>query len=268
MYNSVEKLQAFYSSEIGSIVQRVLTRHIVDAWDDVHGLRILGCGYATPYLESFVDKKPERIIASMTHQQGACHWPIGKKNLVLLTRDHRMPIENESIDRILLVHHLECSNNMHKAMREVWRVLKPNGRVMVVVPNRMGVWARADWSPFGHGRPFTNTQLSQVLRDSLFTPRFSKSALFVPPLPDSPVMMKSANLIEHMGCSFLPFVAGVHIMEGGKQVYASINDKGSGSPVLAKTKELLSGKPVAVPQRFSTDSKLYHVKDHSDQRRP
>lgn len=247
MYNSVDDLEKFYSSEIGDIVRKLLAHHIAELWPDTHGLRIMGAGYAIPYLD-FASKGAERVFASMTNHQGATQWPVGQKNMVLMSRDHRLPIENASIDRILLIHHLEFSNDMHKAMREIWRVLKPNGRLMVIVPNRMGVWARADWSPFGHGRPFTHMQLSQCLRDSLFQPKASRTALFVPPLPDSPVIMKSANIIERMGQSILPFVAGVHIIEASKQVYARADDSGSGSAVLAKTKGFLGAKPIATPQ--------------------
>jgi SAM-dependent methyltransferase len=244
MYNSVEDLQKFYDSEIGEVVRSIIMRRIVNLWPNLKGERVLGCGYATPYLSDYLGRA-ERVLAMMPDRQGACHWPEGGKNLVMMSRNNRMPIENVFVDRILMVHHLECSDHLHETLREIWRILKPNGRVILIVPNRLGFWARSDWSPFGRGHPFSMSQALFCMREHRFTPEKFESALFVPPLPDSPVMMKSANLIERVGHKIFPFVAGVHIIECSKQVYAKVDNGGSGSAVFEKTKGLLGAKPVA-----------------------
>ncbi len=255
MYCSVNQLREFYRSEIGGIVQRIMMHHISDAWSDVHGFRVMGCGYALPYLSYFQNEDAERVFALMPKEQGAILWPKNKKNLVLSCEEDQFPIENASIDRAILIHHLEGCNDLRSSVREIWRVLKANGRVLVVVPNRLGAWAHADWSPFGQGRPFTMSQLSMVLSDNLFQVESHKSALFVPPIPDSPVMMRSANFIERFGSTILPFVAGVHIVEISKKIYAGVDNSGGGAPVLAKTKKILGAKGRAVPQSF-TPTKL------------
>ena len=54
-------------------------------------------------------------------------------------------------------------------MREAWRVLADSGRLIVVVPNRRGIWARFEQrSPFGHGHPYSQGQIKRLMRDSLF----------------------------------------------------------------------------------------------------
>ncbi len=247
-------MNKFYDSEIGSIVQSILQRHIADFWADTKGLRVLGCGYATPYLGGFC-RDSERVIAMISSRQGLYSWGQNAKNDVFLSDEDRMPIENNSIDRILLVHYLEHCELLQESLRELWRILKANGRLLVIVPNRMGVWARRDCSPFGHGRPFTLSQLSTYLKGAKFIQENHKGALFVPPVPDSPVLMKSANLIEKMGSTIFPFVAGVHIVEASKQIYATIDNSGGGSSVLAKTKEILAGRPSPVPQGFKPVNK-------------
>ena len=254
MHFKASDLEEFYNSEIGEIVRGILERRIIEAWPDVHGLRVLGCGYANPYLDC-LNNNTERVISMMPARQGARDWSPSGKNLVMLCEEDRMPIENSSIDRVLLVHYLESCEHLRDTLREVWRVLKGNGRLMIIVPNRMGMWAKAEWSPFGQGHPFTASQICSYLKDNLFMQEAYMSALFVPPIPDSPVMMKSANLIEKMAGRIIPFVAGVHIVEFSKQVYARADDSGSGSAVLAKTKEILTGTKETVPQGFSPDSK-------------
>lgn len=240
----------FYDSEIGDLVRGVLQKHIDRIWPDVNGYRVMGCGYALPYLENIAKQNPERVIAMMPTGQGAQYWPIDEKNVSFFCDEESFPIENASIDRALLVHHLEGCNDLRASVREIWRVLKANGRLLVIVPNRLGAWAHAEWSPFGHGRPFTTMQVFDLLCKNLFEQSCHTSALFVPPIPDSPVMMRSAHLIERMGGVILPFVAGVHIIEVNKRVFAGIDKKGSGSAVMAKTKEILGAKGTAVPQGY------------------
>ena len=249
MYCSVTKLMNFYDSPIGELARDVLQKHINEIWPDVHGYRVLGCGYAVPYLKGFLKQNPERVIAMMPKGQGAQYWPLGNKNISFFCDEEGFPLENASIDRALLVHHLEGCSDVRASIQEIWRVLKANGRLLVIVPNRLGAWAQADWSPFGYGRPFTTTQISDLLCKNLFEKCCHKSALFVPPIPDSPIVMRSAHLIERMGGAFLPFVAGVHICEVNKRVFASANKNG-GSAVFAKTKEILGSKGRTAPQGY------------------
>ena len=250
MYFLASDLQEFYKSDIGNIAQGILQSHINDFWPDMHGLRVLGCGYACPYIDDLC-KGSERCIAMTSPRVGAVEWRTNQKNISFTANEFNIPLESSSVDRVLLIHHLEYCDHLRESLQEIWRVLKPNGRLLVVVPNRMGVWARADWSPFGHGHPFTASQLCTYLRDSKLVQERHKAALFVPPMPDSPIMMKSSNLIERMAGNIFPFVAGVHMMEASKQIYANIDNTGTGSTVLAKTKALLKGNGSTVVQNVS-----------------
>ncbi|MCH8139779.1 MAG: methyltransferase domain-containing protein, partial [Proteobacteria bacterium] len=125
-----------------------------------------------------------------------------------------------SIDRVLLVHALECSEQVRPMLREVWRVLADGGRLLVVVPNRRGIWARFDRSPFGHGQPYTVSQLSRLLRDNLFTPIAAAGSLFAPP-SHSRMMLAAAPAWERLGSRWFQTFAGVVLIEAGKQIYAA-----------------------------------------------
>lgn len=252
MFSTVEDLKRFYDSDIGQIVRELISAHIYNFWPDVHGQRILGCGYSTPYLSLFHDEKPERLISMMPNTQGGHLWPDGQRNLVFMSDEAHMPLEPASIDRLLLVHYLENCSDLNQTLREAWRVLKANGRILIVVPNRMGAWAHADWSPFGRGRPFTIHQICSLLQDHRFMYEQHQGGLFMLPLPNSAVMMKLSHFMERMGKTVLPFVAGVHVVEFSKQIYARAGDSGSGSAVVTKTQEILAGKAKPVPQNFNS----------------
>jgi hypothetical protein len=105
-------------------------------------------------------------------------------------------------------------------MREVWRVLSGSGKLIVVTPNRRGIWARLDRTPFGFGRPYTPLQLSRLLRDTLFMPMESNGALFAPP-SRSRMILSSANAWENIGSRWFSALGGVIVVEATKQIYSA-----------------------------------------------
>src|SRR3546814_14734062 len=70
--------------------------------------------------------------------------------------------------RALVVHALEHAATAERFLRELWRVLAPGGSIVMVVPNRAGIWVHMETTPFGHGAPFGKNQLRRMLADALF----------------------------------------------------------------------------------------------------
>ena len=126
-----------------------------------------------------------------------------------------------SIDRALIVHAVETAEQLRPMMREVWRVLAGNGRVVVVAPNRRGLWARREGNPFGSGRSYSMTQLSRLMRDTMFTPLQSTTALYVPP-SERRMVMTGAEAWEEIGSRWFPLFGGVVMVEAEKQIYAGV----------------------------------------------
>jgi SAM-dependent methyltransferase len=241
MYRSAYDLKAFYNSRAGRVVRRVLQQRIREFWPDVHGMRVMGCGYAVPYLRIFREEA-ERVFALMPAGQGAHGWPQDGRNLVCLSEEPELPLENSSVDRILLVHDLEFTEFLRPSLEEIWRVLKANGRLLVIVPNRAGLWARADWSPFGKGTPYSASQICFYLHDNMFVHERTEEALFMPPLKYS-LALKSAGAFERVGRTILPFMAGVHMVEASKQLFGSV-DRGAKSRVIVRGRGFLP-RPVS-----------------------
>lgn len=265
MHPSVYELKQFYDSPLGRTVKRVLGQRIRTLWPNLKGQRVLGIGYAMPYLEGWLQTS-ERVIAAMPASMGARHWPsqhshmqdfghavTGKKfgNLTMVVDDYALPIEPSSVDRIILIHNFEFAQHPEEYLEEVRRVLKANGRLLVIVPNRTGLWARGESSPFGHGHPYSVSQICRVLEDAKFIHERRAEALFMPPV-EKGWILKSAPLYEYLGRTYLPMVAGVHMIEVSKQLYARAG-KGGGTPVLAKGRRFLAGAtapPKPVPSGF------------------
>ncbi len=211
-------LRDFYASSLGQVARRSLRRRIRMVWPDVTGLRVLGLGFATPYLRPFRGEA-ERVVAIMPASQGVLCWPSEEPNLVALSDETELPLADRTIDRLLVVHALESAEQVRGMMREAWRVLSDGGRLLVVVPNRRGIWARLERTPFGSGRPYGPSQLSRLMRDCMFTPLQSHTGLYVPPVR-SRMILKSAPVWEKVGPRLFPPLGGVLLMEAAKQIYA------------------------------------------------
>ena len=223
MFNDVIDLDEFYRSHLGKVALRMIRRRIREIWPDLGGMTVLGVGHATPYLRQF-QSEAECVMAVAPAQQGVIPWPQGGPGQVALAYEAALPFDDLSIDRLLLVHAVESSEELREMMREAWRVLKGNGKMLVVVPNRTGIWARSERTPFGHGYPYTNGQIRRLLRESMFTPGETARALYIPPLRWR-LALKSAPAVERIGSKLFRTVAGVLLVEATKQVYAATSGK-------------------------------------------
>jgi SAM-dependent methyltransferase len=220
MTMDVVDLRNFYAQRLGVVARRFVSRGVRARWADVAGQRVLGVGYATPYLGLFREQA-ERCLAFMPAAQGVVKWPSASPALTALVDADELPLPDGTVDRLLLVHALELSSDAGTLLREAWRVLAPGGRLLAVVPNRRGVWARLDTTPFGHGRPYSRTQITQLLRETWFTPVGWSEALYMPPIPRG-WFLRTAAAWERAGASISAPFAGVHIVEATKQVYRAI----------------------------------------------
>src|ERR1700749_3974973 len=223
-------LRDFYSQRLGVVARQLINRGIRERWPNAQGQRVLGVGYPTPYLGLFREDS-ERCIAFMPAAQGGLKWPTARPTLATLVDEFSLPLPDAAVDRILLVPALEISDDPEGLLREVWRVLAPSGGMMAVIPNRRGVWTRTDNTPFGHGRPYSRTQITQLLRQTWFTPTAWGEALFVPPFTSSG-FLRSAMAWERVGAALSLPVAGVHIVEATKQVYRAIPAKRDGTRLI------------------------------------
>jgi SAM-dependent methyltransferase len=216
----VVDLRNFYAQRLGTVARRFVGRGIRARWPDTSALRVLGVGYPTPYLGLFREEA-ERCLAFMPGPQGVVRWPSSRPALAALVDEDELPLPDSAVDRVLLVHALEMSTDVIALLREVWRVMTAGGRLLAVVPNRRGLWARMDTTPFGHGRPYSRSQITALLRETWFTPTGWGEALYVPPIARG-WFLRSAVAWERTGATLSAPFAGVHIVEATKQVYRAI----------------------------------------------
>ena len=216
-------LREFYGSKLGLATRRSLAGQLRPRLAGHVGGTVMGLGYAMPYLNDCV-VQPEAQLAFMMARQGVFRWPETGGVQSALVDECDLPLLESVVDLALVVHGLELTDAPQEMLREIWRVLAPQGRLFLVVPNRRGVWARFDTSPFGHGQPYSRPQLSALLRESQFSIVSWSHALYFPPSAWSAVL-SAAPAMDGLGARLMPALSGAIIVEAAKQIYAVAQGK-------------------------------------------
>jgi SAM-dependent methyltransferase len=242
MQHDVLELRNFYNRPLGGIVRRLLTQRIRARWRSAQGRQLMGLGFAVPYIGAFRGEAT-LLAALMPASQGALVWPPSGNVLSVMVDEAMLPLPDASVDCLLCVHCLEVAERAGSLLREIWRVLAPEGRLLIIVPNRRGLWARFDTTPFGHGRPYSRAQLERLLTDALFTPVLWTSALHMPPM-DRQWLVRWATAFERVGARLWPGFAGVIIVEARKELVGALPKRApvKGKPQLVPAPGLLKGR--------------------------
>jgi SAM-dependent methyltransferase len=249
MFTDIIELREFYQSPRGRaaaallapVTERLLARH--QAAGSVHGAVHVAYGYAPP---SLFATPPTAML--MPAAQGVCSWPdtsLGGRlrepqsvpecqntNRAVLVEESAWPLPADNCDSVVLMHALESCTSPAHVLAEAWRVLKSSGRLIIITPNRRGLWARAEGTPFGRGQPFTALQLRMLLRQTQFVAEQWERAVFIPPVKSS-ASLASANVWERLGRVLAPNFGGVLVMAAAKQLYAPSSSSGNRAPAHA-----------------------------------
>lgn len=220
MTPDVKRLIKFYKSPLGRIARQLVRRQLQAMIGDVSGKRVLGLGFATPYMRAMLGPA-ERVLAFMPARQGASAWPRESDSHTVLCDPMEMPLTDSSIDLVVAVHAMEFAADAEEQMRELWRICAPKAQLVIVAPRRRGPWAQRDNTPFGNGNPFSRSQLDHLLRSHSFTPEVWKDALFLPPVSWTPVL-KSAHVFERGGRLLGSTLAGVTCVRATKEQFPAI----------------------------------------------
>ena len=219
MHLDVQELRNFYyRSTLGRAAQASIRGQLLQIWPETINETVAGFGFAAPLLRPYLDEA-RRVIALMPGPQGVMQWPAGQPNVSVLCEETDWPIETGRVDRLVVMHGLETSERPSHLLEECWRVLGPGGRAIFIVPNRAGLWARSDRTPFGYGRPYTLTQVENQLRGHQFAIEQHTAALYRLPSPRR-FWLKSGAMMERVGRR-LPamLAAGVFLVEVSKQTH-------------------------------------------------
>lgn len=252
----IELRRFYYRTPLGNAAQGAIRTALAAHWPDMKGMNLASFGFGLPFLRPFKDEA-QRVIALMPAQMGAFHWPQEAGNIAVLTDERRWPLATGFVDRLLIVHGLENSERPRAVLDEAHRVLAPGGRALIIAPNRTGLWARRDAVPFGHGRPYSVSQLERHLRDHALEPVSHSAALYSLP-SQRRFWLRMSGMMEATGRRIdAQRLSGVIIVEVVKTAYAAPRN---GAPVTARNRlEVLGG--IARPAPKPATGRVTRAKD-------
>ncbi|WP_084398495.1 class I SAM-dependent methyltransferase [Henriciella aquimarina] len=252
-------LDAFYASRLGEAAVFLMMKRMGDLWGDCTGLNVLGMGHARPLLSGYAGTA-KACISTTPHLGAETAWAATDRGVsTCLVDEDRLPFGDGTFERIILLHAIEEADSPRAVLREAWRVLAPEGRVLIAVANRKGLWSLFENTPFGHGRPWTRRQLIAYLNDHLFQVTASTTAVHVPPIQWGP-LAGGAEGWERVGELFVPGFGGVVMVEAVKRLYAR-----PGGGAAAPVTELAGGRKGAA-QLPRKEAEVKSVEKHRKSR--
>ncbi len=263
MYPDVVDLREFYESDLGQLAQRLVRGAVRKLWPNIASETLLGIGYGTPYLRPFLSEAA-RVIAFMPAQQGITWWPRGEPNLTCLIEEISLPLPECSVDRILMTHMIENTDHSGDVLHEMGRILSTNGRMIIMVPNRGGGWARDMRTPFGYGFSFSLPHIRRILTHHGFQVERHVRAMYTPPFGIR-WLNPYVNWIEKQGDSLLPGLAGVLLIEVSKQVVARpVIKRVSREKIVLKKSGFVKSDLIPLPGLGEPNPTRSIVGEHSD----
>jgi SAM-dependent methyltransferase len=242
MHLDVVDLRTFYyRTRLGRAAQKAIRSQLLELWPEASRQTVVGFGFAVPLLRPYL-AEARRVTALMPGPQGVMPWPAGMPNVSVLCDETLWPVQTGHVDKLVLMHGLETSENPAGVLAEAHRALGPGGKAVFIVPNRAGLWARRDGTPFGFGRPYSLGQLEAQLSRAGFTATRHAAALFQPP-SDRRFWLKTGDLWEGVGRRVSGrYAGGVLFVEATKHVAAP-----SGGTPEAVRKPILKPVPQGSP---------------------
>jgi SAM-dependent methyltransferase len=186
---------------------------------------------------------------------------------LLFAQFESLPLDSQSLDLIVLPHTLELSAEPHQLLREVERVLRPEGRLLISAFNPWSLWGVRQkvghWTGYRY-LPEVRAMISLPrLKDWLkllnFELQGGRFGCYRPPCPSEKALSRS-SFFDRAGDRWWPVLGAVYIVMAIKRVpgmrLIGPAWKQKSQPVNANNAPIAHSsvfKPMTEPQRGSND---------------
>lgn len=211
------RLEEWYASPLGF---EVVTRESVclqGMLGDVFGYYLVQVGIADSFQEALAASRiRHRVLVP-------CVPPGDHRGLSAVGDPTRLPLASDSVDAVLLPHTLDFAADSRQVLREVERVLIPEGRVFVLGFNALSTWGlvrllyrtggqRAPWC----GRFLTPYRVEDWLSLLGFDVERREHILFQPPVRRA--LGTRLPSLERIGRRLWPALGAVYVIRAVKRV--------------------------------------------------
>lgn len=163
--NRLTSLSEFYRSDIGkdigSRVARIVSREVHD-----REAQTIAIGFCDPIVDLLYFKN---LFLAIPNGYPTTHWPRIRPFKTVVVDERRMPFLPETWDTVIVMHIAEFSPKNNNFLQEMHRILKKNGKLIIVCVNKnnMNFFSKGMSSIYGvaHGK--------REIIDRLLEERFS-----------------------------------------------------------------------------------------------
>ena len=202
----------WYQRPLGQVLAQVETERLNEILPDMFGFHLLQIGVHGSQALCHSSRISHKILLQTDPQLQAG----------IYAHASRLPFANESIDVCVLSHSLEFDGDPHAILREIDRILIPEGHLVILGFNRFSCWGinrffrnwrkQVPWTGQFYSRARVNDWLSVLGFDSVYT----GGMFYRPPVQHEKFLQKLAFLEEYMP-GWLSFFAGVFVIAARKR---------------------------------------------------
>lgn len=203
-------LQDWFTTPLGHYLLEKEQAYLDDVTPDIFGFHALQVGLAQ------FDLLRASRIAHRVHVDSTGHPG-------LYAKSHELPVATQSVDLVVLPHALEFAAQPHEILREVDRVMMPEGRLIIVGFNPWSLWGLRSTVGFSRGEYPWNGRFVSLLRvkDWLALLGFDVNAGrlvgYAPPF-DSDSLRRRFGFMEPAGDRWWAVGGAVYMLQAIKRV--------------------------------------------------
>lgn len=208
-------LREWFAWGLGAELAAAEQAHLQQVLPTLFGYHLLQVGY--PYgvdhlSSSYVQQK---WIVELDHETPAvtphCY-----------AHSDQLPVKTDSVDLVVLPHVLETHRDPHRVLREIDRILVPEGHVVIVGVNPWSLWGVRRWLPWRRSVLWENQFISPTrVKDWLALLGFEQTSVatffFKPPIKQR-ALLRKLGVLEKLGQKLWPAFGGVYIFVARKRV--------------------------------------------------
>ncbi len=193
----------WFNTRIGKYVDKTEKHLVFQNLKTLKGLALdLGCGTGIYTLE--LEKRGLKVFGlDLSKNMLQLAKKKVKSSLLLRGNAYSLPFKNETFDLVLSITLFEFIDQPMKVLKEVYRVLKPEGEVLIGTMNGKSLWflfkrlkSRFVETAYRYARFYTTSELENLFKNAGFKEIQTRGIIFFPSF------FPFTNLAYHLDRSF------------------------------------------------------------------